>query len=112
MLLGPLHHFWGTWAWRALLSELGGDTTDLHVDVVVNLLWLHLEAVDLLELVAHATEVLSDECLEELVDRVDMINVVFLEDLVAEVGAGLEGEELGESEGVVAVKEDVGDLGV
>lgn len=112
LLLGPLHHLWGTWAWVALLSELGGDTADLHVDVVVNLLGLHLEVVDLLELVAHAAEVLSNECLEELVHIVDMVDVVLLEDFVAEVGAGLEGAELGESESVVAVKETVGDLGV
>lgn len=112
LLLGPLHHLRGTWAWVALLSELGGDTTDLHVDVVVNLLGVHLEVVDLLELVAHAAEVLSDERLEELVDVVDMVNVVLLEDLVAQVGAGLEGAELGESKGVVAVIENVGDLEV
>jgi len=35
---------------------------------------------------------------------------VLLEDFIAELGAGLEGEELGESEGVVTVEESVSDL--
>jgi hypothetical protein len=35
---------------------------------------------------------------------------VLLEDFIAELGAGLEGEELGECESVVAVEEGVGYL--
>jgi hypothetical protein len=110
LLLSPLHHLWGTWAWLALLGELGGDGTEFTINVLVNLLGFHLEVVDFLELVAHASEVLADEGLEELVDRVGVVDVVLLEDLIAELGAGLEGEEFGECEGVVAVEKDVGDL--
>jgi hypothetical protein len=110
LLVGPLQHLWGTWAWLALLSELGGNSTELTVNVLVNLLGLHLEVVDLLELVAHAAEVLANEGLEELVDRVYVVDLVLLEDFIAELGAGLEGEELGESEGVIAVEESIGNL--
>jgi hypothetical protein len=110
LLVGPLQHFWGTWTWLAFLAQLGGNGTELTVNVLVNLFWLHLEAVDLLELVAHASEVLADECLEQLVDGVFMIDGVFLEDLIAELSAGLEGEEFGEGKGVVAVEEGIGDL--
>ena len=41
-----------------------------------------------------------------------MVDRVLLKDLIAEFGAGLEGEELGEREGVVAVEESVGHLAV
>jgi hypothetical protein len=66
--------------------------------------------VDLLQLDTHATEVLADKGLEELVDGVLVVDVVLFEDLVAELGAGFEGEELGLGERVVAVEEDVVDL--
>lgn len=66
--------------------------------------------MDLLQLDAHAAEVLADERLEELVDGVLVVDVVLLEDLIAELGAGFEGEELGLGERVVAVEEDIVDL--
>jgi hypothetical protein len=111
LLLSPLHHFWGTWAWLALLGELGGNGTEFTINVRVNFRRLHLEVVNFLELVAHAPEVLADKGLEKLVDRVGVVDVVLLEDFIAELGAGLEGKELRECEGVITVEEDVSDLG-
>ena len=110
LVLDPLHHLWHAWAWLALLGQLSGDGTKLTVDVGIDLLWAHLEVVDLLQLVAHAAEVLANERLEQLVHIVLVVDVVLLENLVAEVGASLEGEELGLGERVVAVEENVVDL--
>jgi hypothetical protein len=55
---------------------------------------------------------LADESLEQLVHIVLVVGAVLLEDFVAEVGAGFEGEELGLGERVVAVEEDVVNLRV
>jgi hypothetical protein len=41
-----------------------------------------------------------------------MVDVMLLEDLVAELGAGFKGEELGLGESIVAVEEDVVNLWV
>jgi len=60
----------------------------------------------------HAAEVLADEVFEELRAGVAVGETFFFEDLVGQIGAGLEGEGFGEDEGVVAVEEDVFDLGV
>jgi hypothetical protein len=64
----------------------------------------------LLETNHHATEILADEGLEKLVYSVSVVDVVLFEDLIGEIGAGLEGELLGENEGVVAIEEDILDL--
>lgn len=112
MVLDPLHCLWDTWAWNRLLAELGGHGTELTIDVAVNLLGRHLEVVDLLQLVAHATEVLANEGLEKLVHIVTVVDIVLLEDLVAELSAGLKCKELGLSERVVAVEKDVVNLRV
>jgi hypothetical protein len=65
--------------------------------------------VDLLQLVA---QVLANEGLEKLVHIVTVVDIVLLEDLVAELSAGLKCKELGLSERVVAVEKDVVNLRV
>lgn len=64
----------------------------------------------LLETDAHAAEVLADEVFEEGLGGVTGVDVMLLQDLVGEVGTGLEGEVLAEAQCVVAVEEDVLDL--
>jgi len=93
-----------------LLGEFEGDGAEFAVDVVVHLGLRHLEVELLLEAVEHAAEVLADEVGEELFDGVAFLDVMFLEELVGQVGAGFKGEVFGEDEGVVAVEEDVFDL--
>lgn len=58
----------------------------------------------------HAAEVLPHEVGEQFGTGVALVDVEFGEDLIGEVGAGFEGEFLGENEGVVAVEKDFGDL--
>ena len=58
----------------------------------------------------HAAEVLAHEVGEELGTGVALVDVVFGEDFVGEVGAGFEGELFGEDERVVAVEEELGYL--
>lgn len=53
---------------------------------------------------------MPDEFRQELRARVALGALVLFEDLVGELGAGFEGERLGEDEGVVAVEEDLLDL--
>lgn len=66
------------------------------------------EVVLLLEATHHATEVLTDEVLEELRTGVTLLGVgELLEDLVREFSASLEGELLGQDEGVVTVEQDL-----
>jgi hypothetical protein len=57
----------------------------------------------------HAAEVLPNELRHELRAGVLLGDVLGGEDLVGELGAGFEGEFLGEDEGVVAVEEERGD---
>jgi hypothetical protein len=54
---------------------------------------------------------LADELLDELLAGEALVDVVLFADFVDELGAGFEGELLGEDEGVVAVEEEGGDLG-
>lgn len=53
---------------------------------------------------------MADEVIEELGTGVAVWDVVFGEDLVGEIGTGLEGEFFRKDEGVVTVEEDFGDL--
>jgi hypothetical protein len=99
-----------TGALLALLGQLLGDGTEFLVDVLLKLLGRHLEAVDLLEVDHHATEVLANKLLEELVDGVALALAMLLEKLVGEVGASLEGKTFGEAESVITVEQDVLDL--
>ena len=57
-----------------------------------------------------ATEVLTDELCHELGAGVAFRYSFRLEDFVAKGGAGLEGRLFREDKGVVAVKEEFGDL--
>lgn len=66
--------------------------------------------MDLLKVDHHATEVLTDELLEELVDRVALSLAILLQQLVGEVSASLKGKTLREAESVVAIKQNVLDL--
>ena len=99
-----------TWAFLALLRELGSDGTELLVDVLLDLVLWHLEVVLLLEVGDHASEVLAYEVFKELVDGVAFFLAILLKKLVGEVCASFEGETFREAEGVVAVEKDVLDL--
>jgi len=70
-----------------------------------------VEVVARLQAFEHAAEVLADKVFEELRAGVAVWKALFFEDFVGEVGAGLEGERFGEDKSVVAVEEDVFDLG-
>lgn len=99
-------------AGSALLAQLGGDRTELTVNVGINILGRHGELVLVLKAYKHATEVEANEILEQLLNSIALgiIFLVFVEDLVSQVGAGLEGQAFRQAEGVVAVKKDVADL--
>jgi hypothetical protein len=58
----------------------------------------------------HAAEVLADKLLDEGLAGEAQLDVAGLADLVDEAGAGLEGELLGQDEGVVTVEEEGVDL--
>jgi hypothetical protein len=66
--------------------------------------------VRLLQRGEHAAEVLADKLRDEGLAGEFDVDVALGADLVDEVCAGLEGELLGEDEGVVAVEEDGFDL--
>jgi hypothetical protein len=52
------------------LAQLGGDGSQLAVDVGIELFWGHGEVVFLLETDHHAAEIVADEVFEELLDGV------------------------------------------
>jgi hypothetical protein len=64
----------------------------------------------LLEVDHHATEVLPNEVFEKRVDGVAVLLAIESEKLIGEVCASLKGETLRETEGVIAVKENILDL--
>jgi len=64
----------------------------------------------LLQSVEHAAEVLADKVFEQLVRRVVGVDLVLVQQLVGQIGAGFEGEALRHHERVVAVEEDIFDL--
>ena len=86
------------------------DALELLFDVVVELVFSHLEVVFLLQGDHHAAEVLADKVDEELGSGVVGIDLVFFEDLIGKFGAGFEGEFFGEDQRVVAVEEELFDL--
>jgi len=53
---------------------------------------------------------LANEVGQELRAGVALVDVVFGEYLIGEIGAGFEGELLGQDEGIVTVEEQVGNL--
>lgn len=101
-----------TGALDGLLAELLGDSTKLLLDIVVELGVGHGEVVLLLEALEHATEVVSDEVLEQRVGGVAGVDVVLLHDDVGQLSASREGHTLRLDERVVAVEHDVLDLPV
>ena len=108
--LGPLELLRHARALGALLAELLGDAVELHADVFLDFVLLHLEVVLLLQAEEHVAEVVANEVLQEAVGVIAGIDLVLLEHLVGEIGASLEGETLGLAERVIAVEEDVLDL--
>jgi hypothetical protein len=110
LLLSPLKLLGNTRARLALLAQLGSDGAELAVNISINLLGGHGEAMLLLETDEHATEVVANKVFEELVDSVSLGLAPLLKDLVGQVGASLEGKTLRQAEGVVAVEQNVLDL--
>ena len=91
--------------------ELGNHAVLLHLDVGLEVFGGDGKVVDLLQGAQHTAEVLTDEVGDELLAGVvDVLDPILGEDLVRKVGAGLEGELLGQDERVVAVEQDVSDL--
>jgi hypothetical protein len=60
--------------------------------------------------IEHAAEVVADKVFEQLLSGVLVVDLVLCEDLIGELGAGLESQTLRLAERVVAVEEDVLDL--
>jgi len=102
----------GTDARLQLLLQLRDDGVLLARHIGLELGVAHLVLVLGLQGDHHAAEVLADELGEQLRARVAVGDVARGEDLVGELGAGFEGEGLGEHERVVAVEEEGRDLGV
>jgi hypothetical protein len=100
----------GTWAFLALLCELLGDSTDLLADIVFKLFMGHLEVMFFLKIDHHAAEVLTNKVFQQRVDGVAFWLAIKLEELIGEVCTGFKGETLRETEGVIAVKENILDL--
>jgi len=93
-----------------LLLEGLDDLAEFLGNVRVELFVGQGEVVLLAEGDHHATEVLADKVLEERGASVAFWSALLLENLIGQLGAGLEGEFLGKDEGVVAVEKDGGDL--
>lgn len=108
--LQSLEFFGDANAGRGLGLQLGDDLVFLFLDVALNLLLGHFEAVLALQRDHHAAEVLADEILDELLASVAVGNVALGEDLVGNVGAGLESQLLGHDEGVVTIEQELSNL--
>lgn len=93
-----------------LSLEFSNDTVLLLLDVALELLWRNRDVKLALDRDHHAAEVLANELADKLVAGVALLNAMLLQDLVGNVGTGLKSKLLGKDEGVVTVKEDVGDL--
>jgi hypothetical protein len=111
LLLHPLELLSHARALSALLRELLGDLAELTSHEVVLLLLWHLEVVLLLQAENHVAEIVPHEVFEQRVGVVSGLDVVLLHDLVGEIRTCLERQTLGLAERVVAVEEDVLDLG-
>lgn len=92
------------------LLELGNDSILLLENIGLEVLGGDLDVVEFLERKEHAAEVLTDELLDQSLASETDLKLTALTDLVDKAGAGLEGELLGEDEGVVAVEQESGDL--
>ena len=76
----PFELLHNTIAGSSLCLEFGSNFTKLTVDILVDLLWAHGEVVCFLKAIEHATEVVSDEVVEELLDRVAFRESMFFHD--------------------------------
>ena len=94
LLLQALKLLRNAGAGLALLAQLGGDGAELAVNVGIDLIRGHGEAVLLLQADEHAAEVVADEVLQQLLNGVALRLAPFLQDLVSQVRAGLEGQTL------------------
>lgn len=92
------------------LLEFGNDGVLLLENVGLEVLGVDLDVVEFLERKEHAAEVLTDKLLDQSLAGETDLELTTLADLVDKAGAGLEGELLGEDEGVVAVEQESGDL--
>lgn len=90
-LLQTFQLLWSTWAWSGFGLELLDDFSEFTTDVLLELFLWHLEVVLLLEADQHSTEVLTDEIFKEGIDGVPLGDIVLLEQLIGEIGAGFEG---------------------
>jgi hypothetical protein len=64
----------------------------------------------LLQAKHHAAEVLADEVLQEVMDRVACLDAMLLEKLVGQIAASFECELLRQAKSVIAVEQNVLDL--
>lgn len=92
LLLEVLKLLRGARAGRALLAQLRSDGPELTVDVGINLFRRHGEVMLLLQAHEHAAEVVADKVFEQLINCVTLGLAPFLQDLVGQVGAGLESQ--------------------
>ena len=92
--------------------QLGDDPVLFLADVRFQLVVGDAEVELCLQGDDHAAEVLADEIGEEFGAGVALFDVVFGEDFVGEIGAGFEGELFAQHERVVAVEEELCDLGI
>lgn len=93
-----------------LCAKVRDGGVELLGDPLVELVGGDGEAVAGAEAGHHATEVLTDELVHELGAAIALLEAELLEDLVGELGAGLERSVLGENERVIAVEEEALDL--
>ena len=90
--------------------ELGNDSVLLSENVLLEVLRADLDVIALLQRSEHASEVLTNEFLDESIASEANFDIALFADFVDEVGASLEGEFLGKNEGVVAIEEEGVDL--
>lgn len=84
----------GTDTGLSLSIQLGDDFVLFLRDVFLQFLCIDLEVVLLLEGDHHATEVLANKVLDELLAGVTVGEVIGLQNLIGQVGTGLEGQLL------------------
>jgi hypothetical protein len=94
LLLGPFQLLGNARAGLALLAQLGSDGSELAVNVGIDLLGGHGEAMLLLKAHEHATKVVADKVLQELIDGVSLRFAPLLEHLIGQIGAGFKGKAL------------------
>ena len=92
------------------LLELGNDSILLGTDILLEVIGADFDLMQLLEGEEHASEVLTNEFLDEGFTCETGLEFTAFADFIDEVGASLESELLGEDESVVAIEEEGGNL--